>query len=115
NADLDSVAVMGHSYGALAASAFRSESAAAVDAVVSLDSTVETSPPGHEQHRRTHPRLAPVDHFSVPMLLVSGRIIRVDQNNHLVDMRPPSFEAYEGLRHARRWYATVAHLDHHQF
>jgi hypothetical protein len=97
--DLDRIGVIGHSGGAHAALTYGSLPGAAVDAVVSLDTT-------QDYHGLKDPGWADMtnlvvknrDHFTSPLLMVAG---------------PNAFfELVDTLQHARRYYFTIKDMGH---
>jgi pimeloyl-ACP methyl ester carboxylesterase len=121
NVDLEHIGLIGSSYGGHAVTVFQSERASVVDAVVSIDSTMElrsrNQPPWFEPART---RLSRIENLLVPMLLIAGRGISVCLADNGVDEKrvstfAPRYDVYEELVHAERWYATIANLWHCEF
>jgi tetratricopeptide (TPR) repeat protein len=104
-ADVDCLAVMGHSYGAQAALAWRAEPFSAVRAVVSLDSTVENVGIDYPGFAKLKNYLQDKkQNLHVPILRFASR-----QNN-------PKFASLEPyLKFAPRYEATVASLGHNDY
>lgn len=101
NVDWHAVAVAGHSGGAHAALTFQAEPMAAVDAVVSLDTTQDyvSALDPHWLHPRE--MLDAVDHQTAPLLVVAG---------------PHAFfQVCDALVHADRYYLTFRDLDHNDY
>lgn len=123
NVDAEKVAVMGHSFGAHTASALRALPGSPIDAVVSLDSTMEYQPPDAEDFAHVRARLGRPERMTAPMLLISGMkpfwTFRVGADGKEEDgkmvFHPPCFEFYDGLPYATRLYTQVRHLKHGEF
>jgi dienelactone hydrolase len=118
NVDLERVAVMGHSFGGHTASALRGLTNSPMDAVVSLDSTMEYFPSDDEKFAAVRQRLHSERH-TVPMLLFSGMrqfwFWTEGSDDHVVKLEPPFFDSYNHLPHAQRYYATVRDVEHSDF
>ncbi|MGG6240966.1 alpha/beta fold hydrolase [Nodosilinea sp. AN01ver1] len=97
------IGLIGHSYGASAVLAYAAEAQANVGAVVSLDSTREWNPAYDHLYRNIAERLSRAERFSVPLMIFSKVTPTV------------TFEHYETLSHADRYYVTVQHLGHNDF
>jgi pimeloyl-ACP methyl ester carboxylesterase len=102
-ADMNKVGVMGQSYGGQAAMAWRAETNSVVDAVVSLDSTLEYAPVGEPGFGQLTEKLQQVRNMTAPMLLFASK------------KGQPNFSHYSGLRYAKRYYATVDYLQHNDY
>jgi dienelactone hydrolase len=103
NVDASRVGAAGHSYGAQAVICWKAQPNSVVDAVVSLDSTVENVPPDDVGFGKLWERLACSRNFSVPLLLFAS-----SQNR-------PHFSNWDRLRYAARFEATVEHLEHDDY
>jgi pimeloyl-ACP methyl ester carboxylesterase len=101
--DTARIGLIGHSYGASAVLAYATEAQANVRAVVSLDSTREWNPAYDHLYRNIAERLSQTERFSVPLMIFSKVTPTV------------TFEHYETLSHADRYYVTVQHLGHNDF
>ena len=97
------IGLIGHSYGASAVLAYAAEPQANVRAVVSLDSTREWNPAYDHLYRNIAQRLSQAERFSVPLMIFSKVTPTV------------TFEHYETLSYADRYYITVKHLEHNDF
>ena len=83
---------------------FAFEPNSAVKAVISLDSTREWNTIDDKLFEGIEKRLAPAaDRFTAPLLVVS----KATQN--------PSFQHYQKLQYAERYYLSVEHLEHNDF
>lgn len=98
--DTARIGLIGHSYGASAVLGYAAEPQANVRAVVSLDSTREWNPAYDHLYRNIAERLNRAEAFSVPLMIFSKVTPTV------------TFEHYEMLSHADRYYTTVKHLGH---
>ena len=67
--DLHRVAAMGHSFGGQAALAWQSLPNSIVDAVVSLDATIEYAPPDHPSVKEIWERIGAVEQMTTPLLV----------------------------------------------
>ncbi|MBE9137016.1 hypothetical protein IQ254_07340 [Nodosilinea sp. LEGE 07088] len=83
--------------------AYAAEAQANVGAVVSLDSTREWNPAYDHLYSAIAERLNGAERFSVPLMIFSKVTPTV------------TFEHYETLSHADRYYVTVQHLEHNDF
>ncbi len=101
--DTARIGVIGHSYGASAVLAYAAEAQANVGAVVSLDSTREWNPAYDHLYHNIAERLSQTERFSVPLMIFSKVTPTV------------TFEHYETLSHADRYYIIVKHLGHNDF
>ena len=101
--DSAQIGLIGHSYGASAVLAYAAEAQANVGAVVSLDSTREWNPAYDHLYSTIAERLSRAERFSVPMMIFSKVTPTL------------TFEHYETLSHADRYYVTVQHLGHNDF
>jgi dienelactone hydrolase len=103
NADLQKIGAIGQSYGGQAVMAWRAESNSPVDALVSLDATLEYSPLGDPRRSRLMARLGQTDRMAAPMLLFAQKD------------RSPEFGHYDPMKYADRYYVSVNHLLHNDF
>ena len=102
--DAEKIAVIGHSFGASAVMEFAFEPSSAVKAVISLDSTREWNTIDDGLFKSIEERLsAAAERFTTPLMVVS----KATQN--------PSFQHYQKLKYAKRYYLSVKHLAHNDF
>jgi dienelactone hydrolase len=101
--DASRLGALGHSYGAQAVVVWRCQNNAVVDAVVSIDSTVENVPPDHAGFAKLRQRMDRPRNFSVPLLLFASK-----ENK-------PRFSNWDALKYAPRYEATVEHLQHDDY
>jgi pimeloyl-ACP methyl ester carboxylesterase len=102
NVEWNHIGLVGHSLGAQAILWFRAQPASPVDAVVSLDSTIDyrplTAPGGQDVSRRL---LDNSRYVNGPMLMIANA-------NAL-------FQLGDSLKHAERYYFTLTDHDHNDF
>ena len=99
--DWSRVGVAGHSGGAHAALEYQAWPTAAVDAVISLDTTQDYVSALDPHWRHTGLMLAAVEHQTAPILAVA---------------KPHAFfQALDTLVHAERYYLTFRDLDHNDY
>jgi len=119
HSDPEHVAVMGHSYGAHTASGLLGLVNSPVDAVVSLDATLESVPSDSERLAGVRARLNRPERVTAPMLVFAGMrqlwTWTEGSEGHTVQFEPPFFEFYDALPYADRYYAAVRHLEHPDF
>ncbi|MEM9149454.1 MAG: hypothetical protein AAGB19_03245 [Cyanobacteria bacterium P01_F01_bin.3] len=100
----EKIAVIGHSFGASAVMGFAFEPSSAVKAVISLDSTREWNTADDGLFKGTEERLAAAtERFIAPLMVVSKATQSL------------SFQHYQKLKYAERYYLSVEHLEHNDF
>ena len=99
--DWNAVGVVGHSGGAHAVLSFQAQPMAAVDAVISLDTTQDYKSALDPHWRHPRQMLAEVEHQTAPLLMVA---------------KPHAwFQACDALVNAERTYLTFRDLDHNDY
>jgi tetratricopeptide (TPR) repeat protein len=101
--DLERIGVIGQSYGAQAALAYGAEANSPVDAVVSLDSTVEYAKGDFSGFKPLMDRLNWDHRLVLPVLLFARKSMA------------PDFSPLANRRYTERYYAQVEDLDHNDF
>jgi pimeloyl-ACP methyl ester carboxylesterase len=101
--DLEKIAVIGQSYGAQAALAYGAEVNSPVDAVVSLDSTVEYAKGDYSGFKPLMDRLEWSNRLTVPALLFARKAMS------------PDFGPFADRRYTERYYALVEDIGHNDF
>ncbi len=101
--DLGLIGAIGHSYGAQAVLAWRAERNSPVEAVVSLDSTVEHGAPGEPGFEPLKARLAVADRLAGPILLLAPK------------EDSTSFRHWDHWKYTRLYTVTVPDLDHNDY
>jgi dienelactone hydrolase len=102
--DLGPIGAMGHSYGAQAVLAWRAENNSPVDAVVSLDSTVDYSDADEPGFAPLKARIAKADRLAGPILMYASK-----------DGKPDFPRHWGHLKYTRLYTAAVASLEHNDF
>jgi dienelactone hydrolase len=104
-ADVSRVGAIGHSMGAQIFLEWLGQADMPIDALVSLDSTLEYTPRDFPGHRELRGRLAVSGRPTIPVLLFAR-----------ADDIPPNFRSYdEFLSQATRYEAAVRYLEHDDF
>ncbi len=101
--DSGRVAAVGHSFGAQAALIWAAEKNSIVDAVVSLDSTVESIGLDSPDAAPIKARLADPRRLTIPILFFAAR------------SGSPDFRPWGCLKYARRYEVTTDGLEHNDF
>jgi len=101
--DLGPIGAIGHSYGAQAVLAWRGENNSAVEAVVSLDSTVEHTAPDNPVLAPLKAHLASADRLAGPILIFAPK------------EELESYHHWDHWKYTRLYTVTVTGLEHNDF
>jgi dienelactone hydrolase len=99
--DWTNIAVMGHSYGAQAVIAYAARPNSVVDAVISLDSTIDYGGIHFKGFAKLFVNILGKKHLAAPMLVMANP--------------EASFAVMDSLVYADRFYHTISDLEHNDF